>query len=141
MPRTPISTLKPPLTLPTIRPSTPWPSLKAFSISSQTLRFSARWRDNMMPPPSLLRGIEINIDIVADFDADVALAVGELVDGDLSFGLVTDIDQHMSRRDTNHPSFDHTAGFYRAQALFKHRFEFAGAACRCAWFLFVPVQP
>ena len=59
----------------------------------------------------VLRGIEVDIDIVADFGANVALAVGELMDRNLAFGLVTDIDQDMSRRDANHPSFDDTAGF------------------------------
>jgi hypothetical protein len=43
----------------------------------------------------------------------------------------------MSRRDTNHPAFDDPAGLDCAQALFKHRFEFAGTACRCALPLFI----
>ena len=87
------------------------------------------------------RRVEINIDIIAHLDLHITLPVSEFLDGNLPFGFVADIDQHMSRRDANDPAFNDPAGFDRAQALFKHRFEFVGAACRCALLLFIPVEP
>ena len=84
-----------------------------------------------------LRGVEVDVDIVAHFDLDVALTVGEFLDGNLSFGFVADVDQHMSRRNADDSAFNDPAGLDGTQALLEHRFKFAGAVCRSALFLFI----
>src|SRR6266576_2171863 len=83
------------------------------------------------------RRIEIDVDVITDFNLNVTLAVGEFLDGNLSFGFITDIDQHMSRRDTDDPALNDSAGLNGAQALLEHRLEFTGATFGRALLFFV----
>ncbi len=89
------------------------------------------------PAAFSFRRVEKYVDVVPHFNLNVALAVGEFLDGDLALGFIADIDQDMRRRDADDPTLNDSPGFDRAQALFKHRLELAGAACGRALFLFI----
>jgi hypothetical protein len=83
------------------------------------------------------RGVEEHIHVVSDLDLYMAFSISELLDRNLPFRLVADVDQHMGRRDADDPAFHHAARFDGAQALLKHRFKFTGAARGRALNLFV----
>src|SRR6185503_6081950 len=85
----------------------------------------------------IFRGVEIDVDIFADLDLNVALTVGEFLNRNLALGLIADVDEHVRRRDADDPSLDNATGFDRAQAFLEHRLEFTSAACRRALFLFI----
>src|SRR5262249_18496871 len=72
--------------------------------------------------------LEVDVDHVAFVDGDLALAGGELVDGDVTFGLVADVDRDGRGTDGHHATGDDVTGLRTAKALLEERSKVVFAA-------------
>src|SRR5712664_1078081 len=57
-------------------------------------------------PGIVLTGLQEHVDLVADFDVGLALEKAELLDGDLAFALVADVDDRVVLGDLDHAALD-----------------------------------
>jgi hypothetical protein len=79
-----------------------------------------------------LGGLEVDVDLVAFFDRDGAVALAELVDADLSFALVADVDGDVIARHQDDASLDDLPRSNRTHALFEKVAEIvfaSGSTC------------
>src|SRR5579872_3044468 len=67
--------------------------------------------------------LEIDIDLVAFLDGNVAVMVKELGERNLSLALVVDVDDDAVACDEQNPADQHIAGTRRLQALFHQRLK------------------
>src|SRR4029079_1200661 len=73
-------------------------------------------------------GIEVDVDLIAFVNRDLAVAGAELTDRDLSFGLVPDVYGDLVAADVHHAAPDHFARLDGAHALLEELAKLIAAA-------------
>ena len=113
--------------MPTIVPSTAFLLERLLDVAphAELLRLLTRQNDAAF---FIVGALEVDFDVVALMNADRAVALAELVNADLPFGFVSDVDGDVVTRDEDDASTDDLPRFDRAHALLEHSGEVVTSA-------------